>query len=64
MTQVFLFIELTLTVAVVTKIAANIGLHVNRENVILDHNLKVLQTKAFFYLLIQTVFLKIRYQHR
>ena len=50
MTQVFLFIELTLTVAVVTKIAANICLHVNRENVILDHNLKVLQTQVFLFI--------------
>ena len=52
MTQVFLFfIDLTLTDAMVTENAANIGL--NRENVILDHTLEVKQT----------MFLKIRYQH-
>ena len=47
-----LHIDLTLTVAmVIQKMAADIGL--NRENVILHHNLEVLQT----------MFLKIRYQH-
>ena len=40
MTQVLLFhIDLTLTVAMVQKMAANIG--INRENVILDHNFEV-----------------------
>ena len=49
MTQVFIFhIDLTLMVAMVPE---NIGL--NREIVIMDHNLDVLQT----------MFLKIRYQH-
>ena len=48
----FIFhIDLTLKVAMVTKMATNIGL--NRENVIFDHNLEVLLT----------MFLKIRYQH-
>ena len=44
-------INLTLTVAIVTENGRQIGL--NRENVILENNLEVLQT----------VFLKIRYQH-
>ena len=52
MIQVFLFhIDLTLTVPMVTENGRQYRL--NLENVILDHNLEVLQT----------VFLKIRYQH-
>ena len=52
MTQVFTSqIDLTLPVAMVTENGHQIRL--NRENAILDHNLEVLQT----------VFLKIRYQH-
>ena len=52
MTQVFIsHIDLTLPVAMVTENGRQNRL--NRENAILDHNSEVLQT----------VFLKIRYQH-
>ena len=52
MTQVFIsHIDLTLPVAIIKENGRQNRL--NRENAILDHNLEVLQT----------VFLKIRYQH-